>query len=61
MTRINFDRVQKRLISELKEIVTSYFSPITAAVKGVRWLLEQTSRHFRATGESISEKPPARH
>jgi hypothetical protein len=61
MTRSDFDRALRVVGAELRDIVVSYFSPVTAAVKGIRWSVERVSRHFHSTGGSTSGKPSTRH
>jgi hypothetical protein len=60
MTRNDLDRALKLIRAELKEILISYFRPVTAAARGVRWLVERAFRHFHPAGVSISDKPSAR-
>jgi hypothetical protein len=61
MPNAHFDRVLRVLTTELKEIVSSYFSPVTAVVKGDKRMVEPGSRHPYAVGKSNSEREKTRH
>jgi hypothetical protein len=58
MTKIDFDHAMRALAKELKEIVSSYFSPVRVAVNGLRWAAGRTWRCLHSVSKPISELPP---
>jgi hypothetical protein len=58
MTKTDFDRAMRALAKELKEIVSSYFSPVRVAVKGMKWAVGRTWRYLHSVSKPISELPP---
>jgi hypothetical protein len=58
MTKSDIDRPLTALTAELKEIVSSYFSPVRVAINGVKWAAGRTWRYLHSANKPISELPP---
>jgi hypothetical protein len=61
VTESNIDRAVRVLTAEVKEIVSSYFSPVRGVVEDVKRSVEQASRHSPSTDRSISDKSTTCH
>ena len=58
MTKSDTGRALRAFTAELKEIVSSYFSPVRVAFNGAKWAIGRTWRYLHSANKPISELSP---